>query len=277
MCPYSQIQKEKTHPMTEKLFQKIIKEIIDTRHIASVDLTLQNEPFLDPELLKKIQYIKKNQQNKISTIVKTNGSLLTDDRLRHLIESNLDILVCSIDAWKKETYEQIRKGLSYDTIITAIDTIQHSPFAGEIYVQLVRQKANSHEINEFKKGWRKKGITPKVINLSNRGGILNNYDDLTVQNTQLSVLERCVPYLLQHLVGCCFYPLNWFHILSNGDVILCCNDYEHKHILGNVNDSTIQEIWNSPAYQKIRHHFKKGEYNAIPICRDCYIWKNYYV
>ena len=67
----------------------------------------------------------------------------------------------------------------------------------------------------------------------------------------------------------CSTPLTTFNIMYNGDVILCCNDFSNKLILGNVNVLSINEIWNSKKYQKIREMLYNGEYKKISGCRTC--------
>ena len=37
----------------------------------------------------------------------------------------------------------------------------------------------------------------------------------------------------------------WLHINANGDVFICCNDYDFDTIFGNINEKSIKEIWQS--------------------------------
>jgi radical SAM protein with 4Fe4S-binding SPASM domain len=60
-----------------------------------------------------------------------------------------------------------------------------------------------------------------------------------------------------------------FNILSNGDVILCCENYSKKIILGNVEKSSIKEIWDSKKYQNIRNLIYKKKFEKIPPCVGC--------
>ena len=43
-------------------------------------------------------------------------------------------------------------------------------------------------------------------------------------------------------------------------------------ILGNINISTIEEIWNSETYNKIRKQLYYKNYEKVPTCRSCSIW-----
>ena len=60
-----------------------------------------------------------------------------------------------------------------------------------------------------------------------------------------------------------------FNILYNGDVIMCCNDYTKKIILGNVKDESIKEIWNSKKYQSIREFVFDKDFEKITACSTC--------
>jgi radical SAM protein with 4Fe4S-binding SPASM domain len=79
------------------------------------------------------------------------------------------------------------------------------------------------------------------------------------------------------MTKCCISLLAEFNILWNGDVILCSNDFGKKMILGNINDSSIKEIWNGPQYQAIRKLQYKGEYQKISVCRNCSLRARGYV
>ena len=73
----------------------------------------------------------------------------------------------------------------------------------------------------------------------------------------------------------CNYPFTHFEVNNpNGDVTFCCN---HNLILGNVNNSSIAEIWNGEKYQEVRKKFLEGK--IFEICsRECPVlkgWKDY--
>ena len=120
---------------------------------------------------------------------------------------------------------------------------------------------------------RKKGAANKITNLCNRSGDLNNYRELCLDKINESFIEMAKYKIIRTINKFCPYLINWFNILSNGDVILCCNDYSKKVILGNVNNSTIKEIWNSKQYQTIRDLNNSGDYDKILICKNCSLWK----
>ena len=63
---------------------------------------------------------------------------------------------------------------------------------------------------------------------------------------------------------------NWFHILHDGNMIICCNDYYEETTFGNILKTPLEEIFQSKDYQIL---FDKMNAN-IPspinfICKRC--------
>lgn len=46
---------------------------------------------------------------------------------------------------------------------------------------------------------------------------------------------------------CYFLKYNYFAALSNGDIVPCCQDYEGKHVIGNVHSE--QPVLHAPSYE----------------------------
>ena len=267
MCPNSYIKNEKIELMSDSLFKKIIMEIGDQNEFSFVHLYLQNEPLMDAKIFEKIKFIKKISNGTIATGIVTNGSLFTDEKIKQLIESGNDIIVFSIDAFKRVTFEKIRKGLNFDKIINSIEKILSSKYSNRVFVKYVIQKDNIAEVNDFENFWKKKGVEVLFSDLLNRTGDLENFDDYSTTIEKKYKLEG--EKIFSGLVKNCTDLLYKFNILVNGDVILCCNDYNKKMILGNVNEKSISEIWNSETFQKIRKTVHEGNYKKIPVCKDC--------
>ena len=57
----------------------------------------------------------------------------------------------------------------------------------------------------------------------------------------------------------CSNPFSFFEIKNNGDVSLCCSSWLPE-IIGNINDSTIDEIFNSERAQEIRKSILDGSF-----------------
>ena len=74
-------------------------------------------------------------------------------------------------------------------------------------------------------------------------------------------------------------------IAANGDVPMCCMDYNVTEKLGNIWQDGY-DLWNhSSTLTKLREMHEAGEWNKIPACRDCTVyaynhskeWINYWI
>jgi radical SAM protein with 4Fe4S-binding SPASM domain len=58
-------------------------------------------------------------------------------------------------------------------------------------------------------------------------------------------------------------------VLPNGDVALCCMDYDLKHKLGNLNTQTMEEIRRGPAFQALLKENAQTGFSNDSLCRTC--------
>lgn len=58
-------------------------------------------------------------------------------------------------------------------------------------------------------------------------------------------------------------PNGWIHVNANGDLFICCNDYDFGTTFGNLNENTLEEIWWSDRHREMVEH----SYNTM--CRTC--------
>ena len=66
----------------------------------------------------------------------------------------------------------------------------------------------------------------------------------------------------------CLIPFQGISIIPDGRVILCCNDWKHEHVFGNVSKQSIKEIWKNEQYQTLRKTLKSKNRN-YPLCSKC--------
>lgn len=103
------------------------------------------------------------------------------------------------------------------------------------------------EITSSKKTLFKTGIGDYI--LSTRGGLV----DVKNKETKLS----------------CIFPSLQLTIDSDGDVILCFDDYFSKNVYGNVEKENILDIWKKEEFKKVREELLKGK-PAKDICKNCF-------
>jgi Radical SAM superfamily/Iron-sulfur cluster-binding domain len=233
--------------MDMELFRKIVDECA-ALGITHVRVHNYGEPFLDRQLVEKVRYAKAKGIPEVGMI--SNGSLITEDLARGMIEAGLDAINISVDAAGKETFERTRVHLQYDTVVGNIRTLARlrkelGRAHPRLILSFVRQD-NSADEQAFIDEWS--GIADKIhINdLHNWAGTLNHESDVHYP---------------------CYRLWLTFTVLWDGRVSLCCADFDGRHILGDLRTSTIARIWNSPAYRAVRRqHLESG---GPEICRSC--------
>jgi radical SAM protein with 4Fe4S-binding SPASM domain len=57
-------------------------------------------------------------------------------------------------------------------------------------------------------------------------------------------------------------------ITWNGAVVPCCFDKDAKHVMGDLKQKTLKEIWANNSYKDFRLKLSKGR-NEIDICNNC--------
>lgn len=66
----------------------------------------------------------------------------------------------------------------------------------------------------------------------------------------------------------CPHPFDQMVIRPDGKVSLCCNDALGRYTLGDCNNQSIYDIWNSDIYWKIRKKIRDGR-KALELCKEC--------
>lgn len=67
----------------------------------------------------------------------------------------------------------------------------------------------------------------------------------------------------------CLRPSSQLVINWKGDVILCCNDFYGKFVMGNINESNLLDIWTGPKFEYYRNKLINGQRSSISICQHC--------
>lgn len=67
----------------------------------------------------------------------------------------------------------------------------------------------------------------------------------------------------------CALPFVDLHIAYTGQVVLCCFDATAKTDFGNVNDSSLREIWEGERFRAVRSGLMSQDRGTHPMCAGC--------
>src|SRR6476620_2487425 len=233
--------------MSVELFRQVVDECVELG-ITHVRMHNYGEAFIDKRLVEKVRYAKEKGIAEVGVI--SNGSLITEQVARGMIDAGLDAINISVDAAGKEVFESTRLGLKYDKVIANIERLlrlrtESGKRRPKLILSFVRQN-NSADEQAFIEHWRSIADKIHVTDLHNWAGTLNTESDVNFP---------------------CYRPWLTFTVLWDGRVSLCCADFDGKTILGDLNTHTIAEIWNAEPYRNARRqHLESG---GPDICRSC--------
>jgi MoaA/NifB/PqqE/SkfB family radical SAM enzyme len=252
--------------MDPVLYTRILDELRKTGTAHSLLLMLQNEPLLDPDLAGRVREAKEILGRKVQVAVITNGSLLSSSRIDELLDAGIDRLDISIDAYREETFQKIRKGLDFSKVIRNMHSLIGRNRRAQIWVRFLKQRANAGEEREFAQYWKSKGANVFIFPLDNRVGWLGDYTQMKVAP---GTTRRYIKAIWSSLLAPCVLPFIYLNVLWDGRVILCCRDWVPKDTVGDLSHQSVPEIWNSESINRYRHLLWTRRIEDSLVCRDC--------
>lgn len=270
-CPSG--QRTLTRPtgnMQYTMYRKIIHE--SSSFLSYLNLYFQGEPFLHPEILKMITLAK---QKRIYTAVSTNGHFLDNQNSRRIIDSGLDRLIICLDGINQKEYEIYRKNGNINKIIKGIKILvsckkelkSRKPF---LSIQSLIMRHNQHKIKEMKRFFLGLGVD-KVSFKSmqiNELGKDNPLIPTISKYSRYKSLEKGNYIIKNTLTNKCWRMWSSAVITQDGKIIPCCFDKNAFHILGDINESGLKDIWRGNSYNKFRKNILTCR-KDISICSNC--------
>ena len=274
-CPYVETSARIEHgTMKWDVFDKLVSELGSAKATSNVVFELQHEPLMNPDAFEWVRHLKTRAPTTGCHVI-TNGSLLGNFSPEEMEASGVDMLSVSLNAHRKETFERINTGLDFDTVMkNTLRVAGHEELRRKLRVSYVVTEINRAEIGEAVAFWKARGVLTQVKRLTNRAGALPTYESLrSSTRTEQSLIGSAaagVRRSARRIIGC---PLPFYEtaILFNGNVILCCQDWNHDPIVGNVESDSLRSIWNGPTLTSMRRNMLARRYDGIAACRDCSI------
>ena len=244
-------QKVNAKLMDFDLFKKIVDEIAND--VPAIRLSLRGESTLHPKFIECIKYAKDKGIKEISFL--TNGSKLDRENFIEMMKAGASWITISFDGLGEE-YEKIRKPLKYDEMLEKIKAL----------------KEIKKEFNTNKPVIKIQGIWPSIRkNPEEFYNTLAPYVDSVAFNPLIDFHKNpedkvfidgfYCPMLYQRLV-----------VGADGLVMMCSNDEENTHVIGDANQQTIYNIWHGDELNKVRElHKKRNGYRELEVCRNCYL------
>ncbi len=258
MCPRARKMKRKIGFMDLDLFRKVIDEVAQYNEVVKnkeIELFHFGESLLHPEIGDMNAYAVSNGLN---TVLSVNAIEFTPEIAEKLIGGNAGKVIVSLDGVDQESLEKIRvRCINYEEAVRNIECaselVKSMNSKTHLMVRMIILDMNSEKKEEFTAFWQSKGIEVEIRKFFPWGeqdmAHLGQYDRF----------PQSMP---------CPFPWQYLVVQWNGDVVACCRDYNAVNVRGNVQNESLEEIWNNEKYKTLREEMIQGKFRNS-ICKPC--------
>lgn len=230
----------------------------------------------------------------VNQVISTNGLLLSKERIKKIVNSKMELNI-SIHGLEKEVYESIHYGGKFDLLLKNLETIKEIINQSKLYMKyglkFLLMKSNYKHLNKLYDFALKYGFNHVYVNTLgydtiNEENFIHHYKDTgiienVIENSKILsdkfkkadiLYEAWLPELCEHKNEvkqekesvvepkfCCYMP--WQSIVINTDGVIQNNCYCENLILGNINEDTIEDIWNNDKIIEIRKNIIKDGFD----------------
>jgi len=258
MCPRGKEMKRKIGFMKMEMFCKVIDEVAtypDQVKNEEIELFHFGESLLHPEIAEMNKYAKSKGLN---TILSVNAIEFNNDIAEKIIKGQPNKIIVSLDGYDAQSFLAIRgRHIDYQQAIENIGYasthIKSQNGKTKLMVRMIELNLNTHKVDAFKDFWQERNIEVEIRRFFPWG---------EKEMIELGEYDKYPPFM-----PC---PFSWQYLVVqwNGDVVVCCRDYNAVTKMGNIKDASLEEIWNGKKYVSFRENMISGNYNNS-ICPSC--------
>jgi len=251
--------------MTDDLYAHVLAELATLGvEIDRFCPYLENEPLLDPQLFDRVEMALQQLSPRVVEL-STNAVPLDPARLDDLVRVLAGVrheIWISFHGADTQSYEEIM-GLDFDVALertlALVEAAQSHPLeivirgAGEPVPTMLRRRGRREQgwwFDEarYRAFWQeqfeRRGFRrcPRIVffRYHNRAGQVAFTADM-----QRDVVRRGLRgFYCRRFDG-------WLHVLYNGELVLCCMDYQRETAFGDLTDRPLRSIVSSPAYREL--------------------------
>ena len=300
-CPKAEMKRPYGYMETD-LAKRLISEIGEKGIAEKVTFHVMGEPTLHPDFFRILDHACKEG---VKVGLTTNGSRLGGETGQRLLDYDLHQIDISLQTPDERSFVLRKAGaLSFERYLKGIfdffgsyhkehnNTIFKFRFLNtrfpkksmEDRIGPIRVMSSTAELRDTFRYWAARIYDMLPVDNEKKSLALQRIDSLVAYKWNVVEVYPNVffeTYVLSdwgHAFGddaihdawggCCFGMQDHFAVLYNGDVILCCVDYDGNTKVGNVSDSSLTEILSSDRVGEIVRGFRKMQL-VHPYCKRC--------
>ncbi len=246
------------------------RAILDQAEGKASTITLGNhgEPFLHKHIFTMLKEIK--GRGFFLNLI-NNGTLLTDEWAKQVLDIGIDRLTFSLDSVDPDIYPQLRKGAHLDVTLRNILNFLKLNFDQglKIYVNISTVNTKlclKSKINIFDY------FSKLPVHIVYTSTLLNFHDLLPIRE-ETKYFREYKDITAPEKLPVCLNGFDRLLIRPNGNVSLCAIDWDSVHVLGNVHDAPYTDLWKNEKAQEFRRGLIEKDYSSIErngvLCSKC--------
>jgi hypothetical protein len=216
------------------------------------------EPLLHPRAPEILQAARRSGAGMV--VLETDGLDLSPEVV-DLLAFTVDMVSISIDAATRETYRALQGADRLEEVERGVERLlERRAAAGgwpEVAVGLRIVDENRGEAEAFFDRWFRKTRFVVVRGPSDRAG----------QIPARSIHPARTPHRIP-----CLHLMESLQVLPGGTAVACGNDFRATVPAGDLNTSTIEEIWGAQPLAALREAHGRGDWDRFPLCSRCGDW-----
>ncbi|MCD4654716.1 radical SAM protein [bacterium] len=239
VCPNATDTSSKRGNMDLDLYESIVDQVAG--EVNDINLSHRGEPLFHPQLETMIRMAADRQ---IATRIHTNATMLDRDRTLSLLDAQPDLVSFSFDGYDKETYENVRIGGHFeetlDNIRVFLSVKKQKNLKKPYSVMQIIEPPDADEeylakLSAFGRQIRQDGLDKFYIKKP------HNWAGNAPGESHLAQ---------QYLV--CTFLYYSMTVLWDGIVCPCPQDWYATKILGDLNEQSLQDVWNGAPVREMR-------------------------
>jgi radical SAM protein with 4Fe4S-binding SPASM domain len=241
------------------LFAKSIRYMRDfPEKIKTLRFVGIGEPLLHPKIVQMIRYAYSNDIAEKIEIV-TNGSLLTEKMSNQIIAVDcLDRMVISVQGLNSKTYKKVSGiKLDFDKFVANIKYFYEHKKKTHLYIKIadiaLKDKDEENKFYEI------------FGSICDSIGIEHIVDIHTGAEIELKDNEVTQFGGKSKDTQICPLPFYFMEVRPSGAVVPCYN-FEAPTFIGDINKTSLVDIWNNPLFKQIMIYSSKDENK---VCKSC--------
>ena len=254
-------------PIDPRIVERVVEELVRFDDSLLV-LGGFGEPLRHPQFEKILDLIRpQHGAGVFGLCVRTAAVDLTDGHIEAMIAHRVDVLNVTLDAWTSELYSQLQSpndpaSADLEAVQGRLDRLtqirmEQRSVHPVVVPEFTKARENLDELDDFYDGWLRRTGAVCIGGYSHRAG---QCEDHAAMSSAPATRTPC-----QRLRSRCV-------VLADGRIALCDQDIRGLQTVGRIGEQSLEQIWRSQTYERIRTAHRENRFDPTPLCAACAEW-----